>query len=286
MERKRPNIGMRRNRLLTVLIPIFLLFPQNLQQQSQQQDKLTRWDGKPSSLGIDVYVESNQDLFLRDFKKLVKDSLYADIWFITKNFKKTTPKELYDPFVLAYNESSGSGSCEIVVNNEERFSGFDYKNDNHKEVWGQGDCFVKPTVLHEIMHSYFNQSILEARMYDTVNAVNQYYSQNIFTFPNVELQFGAKFIEEGICEYFIQANGECPPLIEYYIPQREADLRNRANRYDILYDYSSKYLQDFMRFNTMKYGGIKYAIMILLKNRPPDYQEILNPDMFYKRLVF
>jgi hypothetical protein len=41
-----------------------------------------------------------------------------------------------------------------------------------------------------------------------------------------------------------------------------------------------------MRFNTMKYGGIKYAIMILLKNRPPNYEEILNPDLFYKRLIF
>ena len=262
-----------------------LLYPLRLQQQSQQQSKLQRWDGKPSSLGIDVYIESNQDLFLHDFKLLVKDSLYSDVWFITKNFKKTTAKEQYDPFVLAYNESSG-GSCEIVVNNEERFSGYDYKNDKNKENYSQNDYFVKPTVLHEIMHSYFNQCCLEARMYDTLNIVNTYYTTNLYTFPNVELQFGAKFIEEGICEYFIQANRECPELKEYYIPQREQDLRNRANRYDILYDYSSQYIKDFMDYQTLKFGKIKYPIMILLKNRPPNYKEILSPDLFYKRLEF
>jgi len=269
-----------------ILLILFAIFPFKLQQQDKQQDKLTRWDGKPTSLGIDLYVEHNQDYFLSTFKKYVKDSLYSDIWFTTRNFKKTTPKEQYDPFVLAYNESYGNGSCEIVIDNQERYQGFDYKEIKNPDSYNQFDYFVKQVVLHEIMHDYFNQCILELKMNDTIgNIVNTYYTTNLYTFPNIELQFGAKFIEEGICEYFIQANKECPQLVEYYVPQTVNDLKNKFNRNDILYDYRSMYLKDFMDYQIMKFGKIKYPIMILLKNKPPTYQEILNPQLFYNRLI-
>lgn len=251
------------------------------------QEKLQYRDGRPTSYGIDKYVKNNQKMFIREFKQLVRDSIYNDVFFETRNFKKTTDPKLYDPQVLAYNESYGNYSSEIVVNNEEKFSGYEYKNNKNKKYYTQNDYFVKPTVFHEIMHYYFNQCMLEAKLYDTTNTtvVNRYYSQTIFIIPNVELQFGAKFIEEGLCEYLIQSNGEVPPLVQYYIPKTREDLTNRELRYDILYDYASQYVKDFCDFQILKFGKIKYPVFIILKNQPPNYEEILNPQKYFGRLL-
>jgi hypothetical protein len=62
------------------------------------------------------------------------------------------------------------------------------------------------------------------------------------------------------------------------------DLKNKYYRQDIFYGYASQYLKDFMDYQTLKFGKIKYPIMILVKNQPPNYEEILNPDKFFKRL--
>ena len=264
------------NLILKVLI-IFTLF-------LSPQEKLQYANGKPRSSGIDNYIKTNENQFIKEFKLLVKDSIYNDIFFATKNFKKTTDPQLYDPHVLAYNESSGNYSSEIVVNNEEKFSGFEYKNNRHKNNYNQNDYFVKPTVFHEICHYYFNQCILELQMIDTINAVNSFYANSIFIFPNAEMQFGAKFIEEGVCEYLIQSTGEVPEIKQYYIPKYENDLKDKINRYDILYGYSSQYLKDFMDYNILKFGKIKYPIFILLTNRPPTYKEILEPQLYFNRL--
>jgi len=246
------------------------------------QQKLQYKDGRPTSIGIDKYIKENQNQFINEFKLLVKDSIYNDIFFDTKNFRKTTDPELYDPQVLAYNESYNNYSCEIVVNNEEKFRGFEYKNNKNKKYFSQNDYFLKPVVFHEIMHYYFNQCILELK-FDSI-PVNQFYSNSIFIFPNVELQFGAKFIEEGICEYLIQSQKEVPELKEYFTPTDRNDLTNKELRYDILYDYASQYLKDFMDYQTLKFGRIKYPIMILLKNKPPTYEEILTPNLYFDRL--
>lgn len=243
-------------------------------------------NGRPTSLGIDRYINSkaNQQMFLSEFQKLVKDTLYNDMFFSTKNFRKTTPKDQYVPNVLAYNESYGNYSCEIVVNNEEKFSGYEYKNNKNKEYYNQNDYFIKPTVFHEIMHYYFYQCILELEIFDSIR-VNEYYKDGIIIYPNIEMQFGAKFIEEGICEYLTQSNGEVPKLLEWYEPKTIGNLQNKYNRQDIFYGYASQYLKDFMDYQILKFDKIKYPIMILLKNRPPNYEEILNPDKFFKRLI-
>ena len=141
------------NTVYKLSIFLILLLPQRYEYSN----------GRPTSLGIDRYVNSdeNQRMFIREFQKLVKDSLYNDMFFSTKNFKKTTEKKLYNPDVLAYNESYGNYSCEIVINNEEKFSGYEYKNNKNKEYYNQNNYFLKPTIFHEIMHYYFYQCILE-----------------------------------------------------------------------------------------------------------------------------
>jgi hypothetical protein len=247
------------------------------------QQKLQYSNGKPTSYGINNYVKSNERYFLKEFIRYSKDSIYNDIFFSTKNFKKTTDKKDYIPEVLAYNESYQNYSCEIVVNNEEKFQGFEYKNNKLKEYYNQNDYFIKPTVLHEIMHYYFNQCALELQVFDSIE-VNQYYKQGIIMFPNMELEFGAKFIEEGICEYFIQKYGEVPELKQYYTPKIINDLKNKNNRFDILYGYASQYVRDFCDLQILKFGKIKYPIMIILKNRPPNYMEILDSQKYFQRL--
>lgn len=64
----------------------------------------------------------------------------------------------------------------------------------------------------------------------------------------------------------------------------ESDLRDKNKRYLILYNYASQYLKNFMDIQILKSGKIKYPIFILLLNRPPNYQEILNPNLYFNRL--
>ena len=124
---------------------------------SLPKEKLQYANGKPTSKGIDNYIKTNENQFIKEFKTLVKDSIYNDIFFVTQNFKKTIDLKLYDPNVLAYNEQGGNYSCEIVINNEEKFSGYEFKNNINKKYYNQDNYFIKPTVFHEICHYYFYQ---------------------------------------------------------------------------------------------------------------------------------
>lgn len=239
--------------------------------------------GKPTSDGIDYYVNANQDKFIKDFIDLVQDSIYNDIYFGTLNFKKITPKKDYNPDVLGIIIPHEYAGAEIIINNEENFSDFEYNEENsHK--YDQGNYFVKATVFHEMMHYYFNQCTMESEILDSVE-VNKYYKNNRIDNPTTELLFGAKFIEEGICEYFIQHYKLCPELQQWLIPQSELELKNVFFRYDLFYGYASQYIKDFMDYQILKYHKIKYPIFLIIRNQPPTYDEILHPQQYFDRLM-
>jgi len=245
------------------------------------QEILQHENSKLTSIGIDNCVKKNEAEFIREFQDLVKDTIYNDVFFTTKNFKKTTDKKQYDPMALAYIDISKSSSCEIFVNNEEKFSGYSYKSAN-QSLFDEYDYFLKATVFHEIMHYYFYQCILEMEKIRNIDVDNYY--DGILTIPNPEQIYGSKFIEEGICEYFVQRIGESPIMKNYYKPKFKSDFMVKTKMFDIQYAYSSIFLKDFLDASIENSGRLKFGIFALLRNPPPTYEEILNPDKYFNRL--
>jgi hypothetical protein len=103
-------------------------------------------------------------------------------------------------------------------------------------------------------------------------------------YPNIERQFGASFIEEGICEYINQNFGECPAFINIRPPMFRKEFTNINRIDDIKYKYSSAYVKDFFDLCLKLDGKIKFGLMILLQNPPPNYEEIINPKLYFDRL--
>jgi hypothetical protein len=167
------------------------------------------------------------------------------------------------------------------VNNEEKFSGYSYKSAN-QSLFDEYDYFLKATVFHEIMHYYFYQCILEMEKIRNIDVDNYY--NGILTIPNPEQIYGSKFIEEGICEYFVQRIGESPIMKNYYKPKFKSDFMVKTKMFDIQYAYSSIFLKDFLDASIENSGRLKFGIFALLRNPPPTYEEILNPDKYFNRL--
>jgi hypothetical protein len=265
------------NAILNILILFSLL--------SLPQEKLQYNNGRPTSKGIDDYVnsKSNQEELIKEYQNYIKDTIINDIFFRTENFKKTRGKN-YDPEVLGYNVVSQNYSCEIIITDEEKFSGFGLKQMKGNRIYDEYDYFLKATIFHEISHYYFLQCILELRII-CHKEVNQYYD-GIIIYPNPELKYGAEFIEEGICEYLIEKWGETlafnPDNI--YTPKSSADFSNKDLKFEIQYKYASKFVRQFLDLSIEELGKVKYGIMILLQNRPPNYEEMQNSNLYYNRL--
>ena len=64
-----------------------------------------------------------------------------------------------------------------------------------------------------------------------------------------------------------------------YIPKKLSDLSKPENAHDIFYRYSAYTLVEFLDTT-----GLKRGIKILLHNRPPSSEEILEPELFFARL--
>jgi hypothetical protein len=272
--------------LRTLWIFIICLYAVNIQYTDInypiQKPKLEYSNGKPTTLSIDLYVNSNvnQKRFISEYQAYIKDSIYNDIYFRTEISKNVDNKNI----ILAYNFISQNSNCEIVIYDFEKYRALEYDSTkNNKYKYNDEDYFVKATIFHEISHYYFTQVMLEMTKIKHLN-VNQYYTMSINTFPNIELQYGAKFIEEGFCEYIIQKWQLCPKFQEILIPQYKSDFLDKNLDFDIQYVFASKFLKDFLDRYTKQDGTIKQAIMIILGNRPPNYNEILKPEQYFNRL--
>jgi hypothetical protein len=250
-----------------LLILLLIIFP--------QKQKLEYNNGVPTVLGIDTYVNSskNQRNFIKEYQKLAKDSLYNDIFFVTK----APPKTQKNP-PLAYNTLSLNYDCEITVNNQARYAAFEYDT-LHKDDYNQDQYFLKATIFHEITHYYFMQCVIELEKINHVE-VNKYYTYGVNMIPNQEYQYGASFIEEGVCEYVIQKWKLCPELLNYRVPRFKEDFEDKKLDYDIKYMYASNYLKKFLDMQ----GTLKVGIQTLLLNNPPNYKEIMNPNLYFNRL--
>jgi hypothetical protein len=110
--------------------------------------------------------------------------------------------------------------------------------------------------------------------------VNKYYTYGINMIPNEEYQYGASFIEEGVCEYVIQKWKLCPELLQYHTPVNKSDFQDKELNYDIKYMYASNYLKKFLDSKST----LKEGLQIILSCNPPNFTEILHPELYFNRL--
>ena len=104
--------------------------------------------------------------------------------------------------------------------------------------------------------------------------------QSYFSIYSRRGDLGYKFIEEGICEYVNVKMKQTISLKRPYIPKKLSDLSKPENAHDILYKYSTYCIEEFLDTT-----GLKRGIKILLHNRPPSSEEILEPELFFARLA-
>lgn len=242
-----------------------------------QKDPAFNKQGKPSTSGIINYVENNKNNIIKEFETFVKDTFFLDIQISTDNLSNYTNYESLD---IAYHYTYSNGTDEIIIDNNERYIAYDINDlSKFKKLnLNTNNAFVKTTLMHELGHSYFLQ-ITQECIFNEITINNAYdFRKQLLIYPNTEETYGAKFIEEGVCEY-ITNDLKLELLINSYVPQTVEDLLNSNNNEPINYNYSAKYLKEFLDF-----FGLKKGVTILVTNSPPTYLEILNSDLFFDRL--
>ena len=137
---------------------------------------------------------------------------------------------------------------------------------------------MKSAIVHELTHNYVHQILLEMRSIDSIRVHKAYHSNLIIL--NAQEAFGRSFIEEGLCEYMTERMGEILVPKRVFVPKTIEDLTDGNKNYEIKYKYSSQCLKPFL--DTLDF---KQAVKILLYNPPPSYREILEPDLYFDRLV-
>ena len=244
-------------RLFPILFVLFLSF-------NPQKDPRFNKQGKPSTYGINDYIKRNELDLIKEYEYRV-DTLY-EVYIGTEDLGDDTDLgEFYLP-------------NDILITNREKFVGYEFKDLSKfkQKTLTYNERTVKAVVFHELTHAYFNQILLIMRNN------NQYTSPEYGTlrmFPNPSTRFGAMFIEEGICEYVIYYLNESNPIKDIPIPDNEKDLLSEENKVNNLYCYSVIFLEGFLD----KYG-VHRGIEILIANKPPTYEEILDPKLFFNRL--
>ena len=247
-----------------IIFPIFLF----LTFQKQDATYYNKYN-KPTTYGIDLFIKNNHDNLIAEYEYKI-DSIY-DVYIYTDNLKQYNDIDQFGIFYIP---------DEIMISNEELFIEYEFKNLSKfkQKTLSINDKTVKAVIFHELTHVYFNQ-ILKIRQSKNLKVSSEYINFKIY--PNAELNFGTEFIEEGICEYVVYYLKETSEIKNVIIPENKEELLNPDNKIFILYQYSVYVLKDFLN----QYG-IKKGIEILISNKPPTYEEILDPELFFKKLTY
>jgi hypothetical protein len=231
-----------------------------------QKDPYYNKQGKPSTYGINSYIKNNQVDLLKEYKYRI-DTLY-DVYIYTENLSETSQGDLGEFYLPDY----------VIITNEEKYIAYEFKQLSKfkQKTVTYADRTVKAVLFHELTHAYFNQTLITMKN-DSMYVSPEYGTFRMF--PTPSSRFGSTFIEEGICEYVIYYLQESAPIKDIPVPDNVIDLLDDDNKVNNLYCYSVIFLKDFLDKN-----GIKKGIQILIGNKPPSYEEILNPKLFYERL--
>lgn len=227
-------------------------------------------NGKPTSKGIEQYIEDKSELLITEYQDFIGDTLYQ-AWIYAEDLRDYNAQDSL--------EMGRYFPHEIYISTEESFLAYELADlsDSERSLIAETNKFVKATVFHELTHEYINQIGREMQYVDMID-VNRSYQTYIWIIRTYET-FGSTFIEEGICEYMTEKMGEIIPPKRPFIPLTEQELTNRNNRYNVNYKYSSHYLKTFLDTT-----GFKRGVKILLYNAPPTLEEILDPALFFSKL--
>lgn len=198
--------------------------------------------------GINFYVKTNSTKIICEFEEFFNVKIDRDLDF-----------EVVD--ILEYsNDSNEVGKCIpeydliVISNNQNKYKSYSAKDINPKDQ-NSSYIFVKSVILHELCHIYIRDVIDSLKVKDNFN-----------------------FIEEGICEYAVTKMGELAGG-DLYIPKNMKDLNDNVHFYDIKYEYSAVFVKPILD----KYG-FKLGTILLLKTKSPTDKELLNPELYYKRI--
>ncbi len=247
-----------------VLLILFLLVP--LQEKQDYPLK----NGRPTTKGIDRYVEENSERLVHEFQEFIGDTLYNTNIY-TEDLSKyddQNPLELGNYY-----------PNEIFINNAEVFIAYELEalTRSRRDTILSSNLFVKAAVMHELMHHYIYQVGIEMLRTDSIQVDRAY--QTFFRIYSERGDPGPRFIEEGICEYATLKMKETITKRRPYIPKKVSDLSKTEKDYDIFYKYSAYSLSEFLDTT-----GLKLGMKILLHNRPPSTEEILDPELYFARL--
>ena len=246
------------------LLILFILLP------LQEYPAYPLKNRRPTSRGIDLYIEENADRLISEYQNFVGDTLF-DAWIYSENL---TEDGYYDSYELGRYYPN-----EIFITNAEVFLAYELArlSSAGRDTISNTNLFVKSAVFHELTHHYIYQLGIEMTHTDSIELDRAY--QTFFRIYSTPLGPGSKFIEEGICEYVCVRMDEIISPEQVYIPQTLEDLELKENQYRVFYKYATDYVSTFLDTT-----GLKRGIKTLLHNPPPSPREILEPELFFSRL--
>lgn len=235
------------------------------------QDGYPLKNGRPTSKGIEKYVEDHADSLVRFYQEFIGDTLYH-VWIYAEDLNKYG---IVDSLELGFYIDN-----EIYISSSEYFNAYELADlsRHQRSRYIENNEFVKATILHELSHDYFNQVAWEMIAVDSIQ-VDRSYKPYHWILTSME-SFGASFIEEGVCEYLVEKMGEVITPKVPLVPRSVEELTREEDKYRMKYKYSAYFLRDFLDEN-----GFKWGIKILIHNPPPTYEEILKPNLFFGRLI-
>lgn len=227
--------------------------------------------GKPTSKGIEQYIEDKSESIKNEYQKFIGDTLHS-VWIYAEDLSDYVSN---DSLELGWYYPH-----EIFITTSEKFLAYDIDDlSPRKQAKSAGNNkFVKSAIVHELTHNYIHQILLEMRSVDSIRVHKAFHSNLILL--NAQESYGRSFIEEGLCEYMTEKMGEIFPPDHVNPPETIEDLMDNTNIYEIKYKYSSHILKPFL--DTIAF---KDAVKIFLHNPPPSYREILEPELYFNRLV-
>ncbi|MBN1158818.1 MAG: hypothetical protein JXA61_05510 [Bacteroidales bacterium] len=243
-------------RYLTILL--LILYPELISNEG-----FSYYDrGRPTSKGIERFVLVNEHQLAKDYMDFVEDTLYYYHMWVDDLSEYME----YDSIELGRYYFPG----DIIITNEQKY--VDYAVDSlssFRRSLTVSNQFVKGCVYHELTHIWFQQ-ILREMDYSVSPEHNNF---RIYT-PR-DRDYGAGFIEEGICEYVAHKAGEI-----IYPKKVVPNIDNNWDTYEINYQYAEYFVRQILD----RYENIKEGIKMILRTPPPTKEEILNPELYYQRV--
>lgn len=242
-------------------ISIILLLPLSLFSQSKNYPYQ---NSIPTKNGIQYYVNTNIRTIVKEVQDYIVDTIYSysivvDDLSLYQDYDSLEAGRFYP-------------DDEILITNELKFIDYELKfvPKWKQKTYNHNNKFVKAVIVHELVHLYIYQFIVE-------NNISIYPDYLNFTTIRTN-NFSSTFIEEGLCEYVVDKMNQsiCD---DSYVPTSIEEIRDAKNLQKILYVYSSTFLRPYA--DKLEF---KQLLFNILTTKPPSYEELLKARLYYQRL--